>query len=98
MRIDFHDGSHPISDAGAAAGAKPGVRENSRDATASANDEAQLSNSQSRMNKLTLQAMQLPEVRSSRIETLRQAIQNGEYQPQPEQIADAMISNPALQV
>lgn len=98
MRIDFHDGSHPINDAGAAPGARPGVRRGSSDAAAHGNDEAQLSNSQSRLHKLTLQAMQLPDVRGSRVETLRQAIQNGEYQPQPEQIADAMISNAAFQV
>jgi flagellar biosynthesis anti-sigma factor FlgM len=55
-------------------------------------DQAQLSGAHTQVQALTAQAAQLPEVREDRVHSLRLAVQSGQYQTSPEQIADAVFS------
>jgi flagellar biosynthesis anti-sigma factor FlgM len=56
-------------------------------------DKATLSTSQASIESLTASALSLPEVRQDKIDALRQSIGSGEYQIDPNQIADAMIAD-----
>jgi len=47
------------------------------------------------VGSLTARALETPEVREERVEALRQAINNGTYQMDPGQIADAMLNEAA---
>jgi negative regulator of flagellin synthesis FlgM len=54
-------------------------------------DTATLSTASAIVSQLTNEALAAPEVRQNKVDALRQAIQNGEYQVDPGTIADAMI-------
>lgn len=45
------------------------------------------------MSSLAGQALQLPEVRQDRVDSLRQQIASGTYRVDPQSIADAMLSH-----
>ena len=67
-------------------------------ASASANraqlgqDEAAFSGAHVQSQALAAQASQLPEVRQERVQALRQMLHAGLYQPDPQNIADAMVT------
>lgn len=48
------------------------------------------------LSSLTTQTLQMPEVRQDKVDSLRQMIANGEYRVDPNQIADAMLSESAI--
>ena len=56
-------------------------------------DQAQLSGIHIRGQALAAQISQLPEVRQERVQALRQAIQNGQYQASPEKVAGALFDH-----
>jgi flagellar biosynthesis anti-sigma factor FlgM len=56
-----------------------------------AEDAATLSVDSARVNSLVAKALDSSEIRQDKVETLRQAIQNGDYKIDPAQIAEAMI-------
>jgi negative regulator of flagellin synthesis FlgM len=45
------------------------------------------------LSSLSAQALQLPDVRQDKIDTLRQQIASGQYQVDPQKIADAILSH-----
>ena len=45
------------------------------------------------LNSLAAQALQLPEVRQDKVDSLRQQIASGEYQVDPQKTAAAMLMN-----
>jgi negative regulator of flagellin synthesis FlgM len=52
---------------------------------------ATLSVDSARVNSLVAKALDAPDIRQDKVESLRQAVQNGEYKVDPSQIAEAMI-------
>ena len=46
-----------------------------------------------KLNTLVEQVLQAPETRQDKIDSLRQAVQTGQYSVDPHQIADAILSN-----
>ena len=44
------------------------------------------------ISSLARQVLQMPEVRQERVSTLQQSVGNGEYQVDPESIAEAMLA------
>jgi negative regulator of flagellin synthesis FlgM len=54
-------------------------------------DTATLSADTSSVSSLTQQALSAPSIRQDKVDALRQAIQSGQYQLEPDQIAQAMI-------
>jgi flagellar biosynthesis anti-sigma factor FlgM len=64
-----------------AAGTEPTVGE----------DAATLTVGSASVNSLVAKALDAPDIRLDKVEALRQAVQNGEYQLDPAQIAEAMI-------
>jgi len=61
----------------------------SREVEASDSDDARLSTAIA-VSALAEKLRQLPDVRQERVAALRQAVQNGQYQPSDQQIADAL--------
>jgi len=55
-------------------------------------DQALLSGAHTQVQALAAQASQLPEAREDRVQTLRQAVESGEYNPSPENVAGAIFS------
>lgn len=55
-------------------------------------DEAAFSGAHVQVQALAAQASQLPEVREEKVQALRQTLQAGQYQPNPQKIADAMVT------
>jgi negative regulator of flagellin synthesis FlgM len=45
------------------------------------------------LNSLAAQALQLPDVRQDKVDSLRQQIASGEYRVDPQKTADAMLVN-----
>jgi flagellar biosynthesis anti-sigma factor FlgM len=56
-------------------------------------DEAQLSGAHTQVQALAAQALQFPEVRQEKVNALRQVVANGNYQPSPAQVADAVFGH-----
>lgn len=55
-------------------------------------DQAQLSGAHIQVQALAAQVAQLPEVREAKINALRDAVQSGEYQPDPANTAHGLMS------
>jgi flagellar biosynthesis anti-sigma factor FlgM len=62
-------------------------------ATNSASDAARFSFDHTRAQSLTAQVLEQPEVRAAKVQSLKQAIGNGEYEVSPGQVADALASD-----
>jgi flagellar biosynthesis anti-sigma factor FlgM len=56
-------------------------------------DKATLSTSQASIESLTAKVLAMPEIRTDKVEALRQAISSGEYKVDPDQVAGAMIDS-----
>ena len=61
--------------------------------TGTAEDQAQLSGAHTQVEALAAQASQLPEVREQKVQGLRLAVVGGQYQPDPETIAGALMTH-----
>ena len=55
-------------------------------------DQALLFSGHAQVQALAAQALQLPEVRLERVQALQQAVTNGSYNPSPEDVAGAIVS------
>jgi flagellar biosynthesis anti-sigma factor FlgM len=55
-------------------------------------DQAQLSSAHVQVQALAAQASQLPEVREAKVNALREAVQSGQYRPNPANIAHGLMS------
>ena len=56
-------------------------------------DDAGLSEDSVTLSSLALKALESPEVRQDKVDGLRQAIQNGQYSVNPQQVAEAMLNH-----
>lgn len=98
MRIDFNFEPQPSTEStraqdsqrmqASAAGTAAGTA-----AGSAAEDQAQISGMHLQIQALAAQAAQLPEVREERVQSLRQAIQSGQYRASADQIASAVFDH-----
>ena len=63
--------------------------------SSSAEDRTTLTSGSAAVNSLVSEAMKTPEIRQDKVQSLQQAISNGQYQLDPYQIAGAMIDEHA---
>jgi negative regulator of flagellin synthesis FlgM len=91
MRIDSNQPliNQVVSDRAAKTSGKSGKSANS--SGSSANDKATFSAGDAGISALEAQALSAPEVRLEKVQVLREAIQNGSYDVDAGQIADAML-------
>ena len=73
-------------------GAQMGAKSSSVSPGVSADDRTTLSSDTASVASLVSTALSSPEVRQGRVDNLRQAISNGEYQVNPANIAAAMVN------
>jgi len=101
MRIHSNPGSEPLESGRVESQNSANASAASRSATAQSQalgeDQAQLSGTHVQVQALAAQASQLPEVRQEKVSALRQAILGGSYHPDPEQVADALLSHMYVQ-
>ncbi len=101
MRINPDHGSQPLAENGRSTTAKTST-EGSQSSAGSVSrgslgqDQAQLSGARAQISALTAQALQLPDVRQGRVESLREAVQSGSYAPDPRAVAGAILDQFSL--
>jgi flagellar biosynthesis anti-sigma factor FlgM len=95
MRIDSNQGTQPLPESG-----RSSNQTTASDRTASPSgssvlgeDQAQLSDTHVQIQALVAQVAQLPETNQGKINALRQAVVAGTYQPNSDQVADALFAN-----
>jgi flagellar biosynthesis anti-sigma factor FlgM len=95
MRIDLHVRSSEAAESSRSTGSS-GAAKNKAPAAervAIQADETRVSSHEARVHNLGRVAQSVPELRQERVQTLKAAIQEGRYQPPPEQVAEAMLSD-----
>lgn len=97
MKIDLNPSSTPELSRSSAAAQTAGPSKDRRTAVDATNpladDVAQLSTGSDAVQKLKAQLEQVSDVRQARVESLRQAIQDGSFKVSPERIAQAMLAD-----
>ena len=89
MRIDLN---HRLAEIGESAEqANPRAAAGASGKTALADDRAELSADQARVQSLAREVNRLPDVRQQKVEALSLAVRQGSYEVSPEQTADAML-------
>jgi flagellar biosynthesis anti-sigma factor FlgM len=92
MRVDaslsFPDNLQPEK-----VGSSGSSAQQSRPATVSGQDQAQLSVDNDTIQQLKTQLSQVPEVRQDRVDALRQAVSAGSYQVSDQQLSNAIASD-----
>jgi flagellar biosynthesis anti-sigma factor FlgM len=97
MRINPDHGSQPLADSGRSNTPKAAADSiQSSNQGALGQDQAQLSGAGSQVTALAAQVLQLPEIRQERVQSLRLAVQSGNYAPDPKAVAGALIDHLAL--
>ena len=93
MRIDLNQAASQIANE---SNPKPVDAENvAASDLANSGDRTTLTSTQQSLNALVSTAMSSPEVRQDRVDSLKQAINDGTYELDPEQIAASMIDERA---
>ncbi len=93
MRIDLNYGPPPLPEAKGSAAPNAGVSNAYAGNPLDVEDQTQLSGAHSQVQALVAQASQLPEIREERVQSLRQAVEGGHYQPNPKKVAGAMLEH-----
>jgi flagellar biosynthesis anti-sigma factor FlgM len=96
MRIDFNYTPEPersSKSAGLSSSANAQSQKSTQPAPSFREDQAQLSGAHAQVQALAAHASQLPEIRQARVESLRQAVLGGQYHPEPEQVAQALVDH-----
>ena len=93
MRIDLNQAASQIANE---SNSKPVDAESvAASDLANSDDRTTLTSTQQSLNALVSTAMSSPEVRQDRVDSLKQAISDGTYELDPEQIASSMIDERA---
>lgn len=92
MRIDLHYGPQQVSESGRSNAENSASPANSSGRVEAGDDQAQFSGAHVQVEALAGQASQLPEIREERVQSLREAVASGQYQPDPRKVAGALVA------
>jgi flagellar biosynthesis anti-sigma factor FlgM len=94
MRIDPNQGAQalPQSERAGSQGVSPGAA-GAAASSGLGEDQAELSGTHVQVQALAAQALQLPEIRQEKVNALRPVVQEGNYQPGSDQIAEAVFQH-----
>jgi flagellar biosynthesis anti-sigma factor FlgM len=92
MRIDSNPGAQSLLESQAANSAAAKANAAATAASALGEDQAQLSGVHVQVQALVAQALHLPEISQEKIQALRDVVLAGKYQPNPEDVAGALLS------
>ncbi|MBZ5679081.1 MAG: flagellar biosynthesis anti-sigma factor FlgM [Acidobacteriia bacterium] len=96
MRINLDHGAQQLPESSRSGTTSPQAATAAGSSSAAAalgQDQAQFSGAHAQVQALAAQAAQLPEVRSERVQALRQALINGSYHRSAEEVAGAVLSH-----
>ena len=93
MRIDFQYTPPTTTDASRSHGQTSAAANQAGAAAESGEDRTSLSSANVQIAALSAQASQLPEIREQRVQALRQAMLSGQYRPDPQQVAGALMTH-----
>ena len=93
MRIDPNQGSQISESSRLSAGPQTSNSNSALARAGTGQDLAQLSGAHALVQALAAEASQLPEVREEKVSALRQAVESGTYQPDPQKVAGALVSD-----
>jgi len=96
MRIDLHYGPPTASELRSGSTVNGPASGEGAERAASGEDQAVLSGAHVQVAALAAQASQLPEIREERVQALRHAVASGEYHPDPQEVAGAVIEHLAI--
>jgi flagellar biosynthesis anti-sigma factor FlgM len=97
MRVDLNLSAQSLQESANGATAPANAANSSTASEGLGQDQAQLSGAAAQIQALTAQAAQLPDIRQERVSSLRQVVESGSYDPQPEDVADAMMAYMTVQ-
>ncbi|HKM86291.1 MAG TPA: flagellar biosynthesis anti-sigma factor FlgM [Terriglobales bacterium] len=93
MRVDFTTfGVEPPDKSKTGRAGPTGESGNGATSSTSGLDQTRFSFDQTRMQSLEAQVLAQPEIREAKVQSLQQAIGNGEYSVPASRVADAMVS------
>ncbi|MGC2447992.1 MAG: flagellar biosynthesis anti-sigma factor FlgM, partial [Candidatus Sulfotelmatobacter sp.] len=90
-RIDLHYGPQQTTESDRNSQSSQAANSASNQAEVG-QDQTRFSGAHAQVQALAAQAVQLPEVRQDKVDALRQAIQSGQYQADPQQTAGALFT------
>jgi flagellar biosynthesis anti-sigma factor FlgM len=93
MRIDLNHGPQAASGSNQGSAPSPTAVGSPVVSSALGEDQAQLSGAHAHVQALATQASQLPEVRQERVPALRHAVESGQYQASPDEVAGALLAH-----
>jgi negative regulator of flagellin synthesis FlgM len=95
MRIDLNPGAQLLPESGRTGNqsAASGDTRSSASSDPLGADQAQLSGAHVQVLALVAQALQFPEIRQEKVNSLRQVVLDGSYQPGSKQIAEAVLAH-----
>ncbi len=96
MRIDLHYGPQSAAGTDRSSEKATGIATGSTGTAGSPEDQAQLSGTHAQVQALASEALQLPEIRQERVQSLREAIRSGLYDAAPGKTAGALIAHMAM--
>ncbi len=97
MRIDLNYAPQAAPESDRTRPQSPTTADNPSAAkTVTGEDQAQLSGAHTQVAALAAQASQLPEIREQRVQALRLAVDRGQYQPDAQKVAGALIAHMML--
>jgi len=96
MRIDLHFGPQAAPEPRSGGAANSSALSDAAASVSSGEDQAVLSGAHVQVAALAAQASQLPEIREERVQALRHAVVSGEYHPDPQEVAGALITHLAI--
>jgi flagellar biosynthesis anti-sigma factor FlgM len=95
MKIDLNYGAQAVPEGERSAQNTPATASSNSSASAGTiggiEDQTHLSGALAQVQALTAQAAQLPEIREAKVQSLRQTVLSGQYNPGPENVAGAML-------
>jgi len=97
MKVDLTPSSLPPSDSTQVR--KPATAEETRQAEQASTqdgDKVTLSLDSAAIASLQAKALSMPEIRSDKVQALREAISTGQYKVEPEKIAEAIVNESEL--
>ena len=96
MRIDLHYGPQSTPESDRSGQQKNQVAGTTAEQVQLGQDQAMFSGAHIQVQALAAQASLLPEIREEKVQSLRQTVQSGQYHPDPEKIASALVAQMAL--
>jgi flagellar biosynthesis anti-sigma factor FlgM len=97
MRIDLNPGARSLPESNRSTSQSSVGGANAVPSNPLGEDQAQLSGAHLQVQSLVAQALQLPEIRQEKVNSLRQAVLGGGYQPSPTQVAEAVFAHLVVQ-